>query len=149
MSHSLEAFELDNNDSIDAILVSSSNYLFCWFLYETFDAHDCHDGQSGLGVERTYSNDNLHTCRSRLLYYHDEYPEDIKDRVDKYMIDKNLKYSDKGMTFESKDDSMLNDSSNTIEIECESAQVSFAVGYILKFLDKIVDMNCPIKIKFT
>ena len=150
MSHLIEAFTVDSNndelEEIDNVSFTSPNYLFCWLFYEALDAHDCHDGLNGLGIERVYSNDDLHTCRSRLLYYYGEYPEDIRERVEEYIAEKVEHYDSEDCDDE---DSLLDDKSNEILLDFTTDNIGFIVGYILKFLDKLVDIDNHIKLKFT
>lgn len=153
MNHCIEAFIADETgdtigqeQAVDHVLFSARNAIFTWFFYETFDAHECHDGLNGNGTERTYSNDDLLTCRSRLLYYFEEDIDDLERYIETYIKEKEITDTIKELA-ELTDDL---DGGKSFERECtyDPTTIGMTVGYILKFVDRLIELDEYIKLKF-
>lgn len=151
MNHCIEAFItneegdiLGEKRAIDYILFSAKNSVFLWFLYETLDAHECHIGTNGNGSERLYSNDDLHTCRSRLLYFYEEDSKDLQRYIYTYIEENKIEDSVNMITELTEEDSRFE-----MKYDFSDSNVGLTVGYILKFLDGLIDLDEHIKIKFT
>jgi len=148
VNHKIDAFiineegDLESNLSVDSVLFTARNAVFVWFFYETFDAHECHDGNSGIGTERDYSNDDLIICRSRLLYYFDEDIDDLIRYIENYIKEKEIVDTVKEIS------KILDDDAFEREFNYEPINIGLAIGYTLKFIDKLIDLNSNIKIKF-
>lgn len=154
MNHTAEAFIVNElgdligeRQAIDHVYFSASNFVFTWFFYETFDAHECHNGQCGIGVERTYSNDDLYTCRSRLLYYFEENVEDLQRYIETYVSEKDIVDTIEQIT-ELTEPSIFESQYSEIERNYDPINIGLAVGYILKFVDRLIELDEHIKIEF-
>lgn len=127
-----------NDEKFDDVLFTSHNSLFCWFFFETFDAYEL----IGKNSERTYSYEDLLTCRSRLLYYFEEDLKDLIRYVDIFKRDylSNLK--------EEEDNEEYAYASFEREDIVNDLEVGISVGYILKFIDTLIEKDSDIKINF-
>jgi hypothetical protein len=152
VNHTIEAFIVDeygdnigSHQAFDTVFFSARNAIFTWFFYETFDAHECHNGLNGLGIERTYSCDDLHTCRSRLLYYFEEDITDLERYINTYIEEKNITDTVKELA-----DLVDSDVHESFERECnyDPLNIGLTVGYILKFVDHLIEQDEYIKLNF-
>lgn len=125
------AFIIDEDieTHLDSVTLSKDDFVLCWVFYETFDAHRYFYKPES---EQIYDYDDLILCRSRLLYYLDEDHDNLIKLFEKYY----------------NENSFIESYFSDIEYNCDPMNIGLSFGYILKFLDTLVEQHKKIKIIF-